>query len=127
MNVERTLRLSLIYGAVVAVLIAIAVWLGPFIKRFGRAYAADVFHDNPLTGKSYIVLTDIGKEQMDHIRSLSAELLAHETRRLQQGRDDVDRTLLLSRIGIAALSIVGLLALFTILRKGVLLYEQQQS
>lgn len=42
-----------------AVLVAIAVWLGPFIKRFGRAYAADVFHDNPLTGKSYIVLTDI--------------------------------------------------------------------
>jgi hypothetical protein len=45
--------------AVTLVLIAIAVWLGPFIKRFGRAYAADVFHDNPLTGKSYIVLTDI--------------------------------------------------------------------
>jgi hypothetical protein len=41
------------------VLVAIAVWLGPFIKRFGRAYAADVFHDNPLTGKSYIVLTDV--------------------------------------------------------------------
>jgi hypothetical protein len=40
-------------------LIGIALWLGPFIKRFGRAYAADVFHDNPLTGKSYIVLTDI--------------------------------------------------------------------
>jgi hypothetical protein len=40
-------------------LVAIAVWLGPFIKRFGRAYAADVFHDNPLTGKSYIVLTDV--------------------------------------------------------------------
>ena len=44
---------------VTLVLVAIAVWLGPFIKRFGRAYAADVFHDNPLTGKSYIVLTDI--------------------------------------------------------------------
>ena len=41
------------------VLVATALWLGPFIKRFGRAYAADVFHDNPLTGKSYIVLTDI--------------------------------------------------------------------
>ena len=36
-----------------------ALWLGPFIKRFGRAYAADVFHDNPMTSKSYIVLTDI--------------------------------------------------------------------
>lgn len=45
--------------ATTLVLIAIALWLGPFIKRFGRAYAADVFHDNPLTGKSYIVLTDI--------------------------------------------------------------------
>jgi hypothetical protein len=41
------------------VLLGIALWLGPFIKRFGRAYAADVFHDNPQTGKSYIVLTDI--------------------------------------------------------------------
>ena len=45
--------------ATTLVLVAIAVWLGPFIKRFGRAYAADVFYDNPLTGKSYIVLTDI--------------------------------------------------------------------
>lgn len=42
-----------------AVLVGIALWLGPFIKRFGRAYAADVFHDNPLTGKSYIILTDV--------------------------------------------------------------------
>lgn len=41
------------------VLIAMALWLGPFIKRFGRAYAADVFKANPRTGKSYIVLTDI--------------------------------------------------------------------
>jgi hypothetical protein len=45
--------------AATAVLVFIALWLGPFIKRFGRAYAADVFHDNPRTGKSYIVLTDI--------------------------------------------------------------------
>ena len=45
--------------ATTAVLVGIALWLGPFIKRFGRAYAADVFHDNPLTGKSYIVLTDV--------------------------------------------------------------------
>jgi hypothetical protein len=45
--------------AITAVLVALAIWLGPFIKRYGRAYAADVFHDNPLTGKSYIILTDI--------------------------------------------------------------------
>ena len=41
------------------VLVALAVALGPFIKRFGRSYAADVFRANPRTGKSYLVLTDI--------------------------------------------------------------------
>ncbi len=37
---------------------ALALVLGPFIKRFGRSYAADVFRSNPSTGKSFIVLTD---------------------------------------------------------------------
>ena len=41
------------------VLIGLALWLGPFIKRFGRAYAADVFKANPATGKSFILLADI--------------------------------------------------------------------
>lgn len=41
-----------------ALLVAIALWLGPFIKRFGKGYAADVFRANPGTGKSFIVLTD---------------------------------------------------------------------
>ena len=40
-------------------LIGLALWLGPFIKRFGRSYAADVFRANPGTGKSFIVLTDV--------------------------------------------------------------------
>ena len=42
-----------------AVLIGLALWLGPLIKRFGKSYAADVFRANPRTGKSFIVLTDI--------------------------------------------------------------------
>lgn len=41
------------------VLVGLALYLGPLIKRFGRAYAADVFRANPRTGKSFIVLTDI--------------------------------------------------------------------
>jgi hypothetical protein len=41
------------------VLVALAICLGPFIKRFGRSYAADVFRANPRTGKSYLVLTDV--------------------------------------------------------------------
>lgn len=40
-------------------LVGLALWLGPLIKRYGKAYAADVFRANPRTGKSFIVLTDI--------------------------------------------------------------------
>ena len=43
---------------VVAVLIGVVAILGPLIKRFGKAYAADVFQANPRTGKSYLVLMD---------------------------------------------------------------------
>jgi hypothetical protein len=42
-----------------AVMVGLAVWLGPFIRRFGKAYAADVFRANPRTGKSFIVLMDV--------------------------------------------------------------------
>jgi hypothetical protein len=41
------------------VLIGIVVILGPLIKRFGRAYAGDIFRANPRTGKSYLVLMDV--------------------------------------------------------------------
>jgi hypothetical protein len=40
------------------VLIIVVTVLGPLIKRFGKAYAADVFQANPRTGKSYLVLMD---------------------------------------------------------------------
>ncbi|HVM02198.1 MAG TPA: hypothetical protein VM263_05955, partial [Acidimicrobiales bacterium] len=42
-----------------AALAAIALWLGPLIKRYGKSYAADVFRANPRTGKSFIALTDV--------------------------------------------------------------------
>jgi hypothetical protein len=41
------------------ILIAIVVVLGPLIKRFGRAYAGDIFRANPRTGKSYLILMDV--------------------------------------------------------------------
>ena len=74
-----------------------------------------------------IVLTDIGKEQMESIRALSAKLLAQETLRVEQSRQDIYRTLMLSRIGIAALSGISLLALFMYLRKSLLLQVQEQE
>jgi hypothetical protein len=40
-------------------MVVLALWLGPFIRRFGKSYAADVFRANPRTGKSFIVLMDV--------------------------------------------------------------------
>ena len=74
-----------------------------------------------------LVLTDIGREQMESIRTLSAELLARETLRVEQSRQNIYRTLMLSRIGIAALSGISLLALFLYLRKGLLLHLQEKE
>jgi hypothetical protein len=41
-----------------AILVTIVIVLGPFIKRFGKSYAAEVFRANPGTGKGFIVLMD---------------------------------------------------------------------
>lgn len=45
--------------AVTTILVVLVILLGPFIKRFGKSYAAEVFRSNPGTGKSFIVLMDI--------------------------------------------------------------------
>jgi len=80
-----------------AVLIAIAMWLGPLIKRFGKSYAADVFRANPRTGKSFIALTDFAyyliffayilftvsfEPKGTWEQTVNAQQLQHETARL---------------------------------------------
>lgn len=72
-----------------------------------------------------LLLTDIGKEKMEAIRALSAELLATETSNVERGRDDMFRTLLLSRIGVAALTAISLLALYMYLRQSAALIKHQ--
>ena len=42
-----------------AILVTLVIVLGPFMKRFGKSYAAEIFRANPSTGKSFIVLMDI--------------------------------------------------------------------
>ncbi|HEX6703560.1 MAG TPA: CHASE3 domain-containing protein [Albitalea sp.] len=64
-----------------------------------------------------VLLTDIGKEQMQEIRGLTEQLLAAEARKDAAGRRDVDYTLLLNRIGVAAMTAISLLALAMYLRQ----------
>ncbi len=72
-----------------------------------------------------IAPSDIGREQMNAIRRLASELLALEDGRVAAGRNDLYQTLSLSRIGVAALSAVSLLALWLYLRQTSALKREQ--
>ena len=73
-----------------------------------------------------IMMSDIGKEQMDIVRKTSQELLEYQSRTITQNRQGIYSSLLLSRIGVAGLMILGLLALFMYLRQ-IFLFTQQQT
>lgn len=74
-----------------------------------------------------LILSDIGKEKMEALRQLTADLIAIETFNVAEGRSDIYSTLLLSRIGVAALSLMGLLALFMYLRQTSALARQREE
>jgi signal transduction histidine kinase len=74
-----------------------------------------------------MVLTNIGKEQMDDVRSLSEALLKVETALVNEERDKVYRTLALNRIGVSAMTALSLLALFMYLRQTSALVAQREE
>lgn len=88
-------------------------------------------HDQGKTAAmTEVVMSGIGKEHMDSLRLLAADLLKLESDKFAQGRQDIYYLLMLGRIGVALLTTVSLLALFMYLRKRfaheTLLVEQQR-
>ena len=65
----------------------------------------------------FILNTDVGKEHMDAIRQHAQELIARSDKRLAQGRVQFEQSLMLSRIGIATVTAIGLLAFYMYLRQ----------
>jgi signal transduction histidine kinase len=65
----------------------------------------------------FVLTTDVGKEQMDAIRERSAVLAASSIRKMEQGQAQIQRTLLMSRIGIAIVAMAGLLAFYMYLQQ----------
>ena len=74
-----------------------------------------------------LLLSGIGMEKMADIRTLIAKLLDDETKNVVEGRQDVYRTLLLSRIGVTLLSAISLLALVMYLRESFALEREQRQ
>ena len=74
-----------------------------------------------------MVLSNIGQEQMDAVRSLSAKLLDLEFEKVNESRRSVTQTLLLNRIGVTAMTALSLLALFMYLRQTSALVIQREE
>ena len=64
-----------------------------------------------------LMMTDIGRDQMEQIRRRSAELLADENRRIALGTGQVYDTLMLSRIGVAGMTLLSLIVFVLFVRK----------
>ena len=95
--------------------------------KLAELAAAIRLHDEGKSAASTdIVLSELNKRQMDAIRTLGLELLQHEALNVSAGARDLNRTLTLSRIGMAALSAISLFALFLYLRQTFALKTQQQ-
>ena len=107
---------------------------GPTARALGSA-ARDKLDEMALTMALYrqgrreaaraLVASGIGASQMERIRELDAQLLEQLRVRSEEGRSEVYRTLQLSRMGVALLSAMGLLALFLFLRQTLALRAQQ--
>lgn len=65
----------------------------------------------------FVLTTDVGKEQMEAIRTQSSLLLDRTVQRQAAGEAQITRALALSRIGIAIVALVGLLAFYMYLRQ----------
>ena len=78
----------------------------------------------------FVLMTDIGKEHMDSIREEATKLISSSSRRMEVSQEQVRLSLMLSRIGIATVTMAGLLAFYLYLRQTTALKlagEQQQK
>ena len=91
------------------------------------ALAIRLRQDGKVETSRDLVLSGIGKEKMEDIRLLGAKLLRQETANVVVARDDIYHTLMLSRIGVAGLSAISLLALFLYLRQSSAMEKQLQE
>ena len=65
----------------------------------------------------FVLSTDVGKENMDAIRALAARLVERTAQQTERSTQEIRHSLMLSRIGIAAVAVVGLLAFYMYLRQ----------
>mgnify|MGYP003429445676 FL=1 len=74
----------------------------------------------------FILFTDVGREHMDSIRQLAHTLIERSSRKIQEHQSQIVQSLMLSRIGIATVTAIGLLAFYMYLRQARTLQQFSQ-
>ena len=74
----------------------------------------------------FILFTDVGREHMDSIRQLAHTLIERSSRKIQEHQSQIVQSLMLSRIGIATVTAIGLLAFYMYLRQARTLQQISQ-
>ena len=81
-------------------------------RKIGEIAITNRLHDE---GKEEawraMVLSNIGQQDMESVREVATQLLHGETDRVAAAREDVHNTLMLNRIGVAAMTAISFLAL----------------
>jgi len=65
----------------------------------------------------FILLTDVGREHMDSIREQTAHLIDIRSKAVERGQREVIHALQVSRLGIAVVAVIGVLAFYMYLRQ----------
>ena len=73
-----------------------------------------------------ILHTDVGKEHMQSIRKQAHALIERSSRKIQEHQSQIVQSLMLSRIGIATVTAIGLLAFYMYLRQARTLQQISQ-
>ena len=86
-----------------------------------------MFQQGNTDGALQLLLTDIGREQMELVRQASRGLVRSEAEKIAQQRKEIDRTLTLGRIGIGAMTALSLLTLLLYLRQNVAMTQLREE
>jgi signal transduction histidine kinase len=86
-----------------------------------------LYETDKLDAVKEVMLSGIGKEQMDAFRLLCSRLHEYELNNISQSRKSIYTTLMFNRLGVAALTLLSLVALFMYLRQIFLFSLQQQE
>jgi signal transduction histidine kinase len=89
------------------------------------ASAIQLFDEGKSQASNNIVVAELSKQQMEAIRELSDQLLDRMVVSVEGRRTNIRQTLMVSRMGMAVLSMVCLLAMYLYLRQAAVVRQHQ--